>query len=255
MNKDTLVRNFSRYAHLYDGYASIQRRAAHELVKDLPREGIEDILELGCGTGAYTYLLKNIFTDARLTAVDISNEMIEMAKNRLRDGRITFAVYDAEEIIPAGRFDLVTSNAALQWFEDPERAIGAYRDALKKNGVMAFSTFGPATFRELGEILRAVLGEDVEIGSGGFLVKDGLEKILKTSFRSVAVRERVIKERYPSLMGLLRAIKYTGTRGPGLKEDKFAWSGALLGEAEALYRKRFGGIEASYQIFFCRAAV
>lgn len=247
-----IKRNFSRCAHLYDKYANIQRLVASELVKELPNNGIANILEIGCGTGNYTSLLKEKFKSSRIKALDIAKGMIGVARQKLKDRQIEFLVTDAENIDINNEFGLITSNAAFQWFERIERTIEKFKKALKKEGIIAFSIFGPLTFWELNQSLKEVLHKDVSIGSHIFLEKEKLEIILSKYFHKIYARELIVKERYVSLMELLRKIKYTGIRGAGLNSS-FAWTQKLLKRTEETYKCKFGQIEATYQIFFCRA--
>ena len=259
-----MERNFSRHSHLYDKYAAIQRLAGERLITRLPTDGITNILEIGCGTGNYTVLLSQKFREARIQAVDISIKMIEAAQKKLPEPKgatppnapaIEFLAGDAEEIKGTtpritGRFDLVTSNAAFQWFEDLEKALRTYKEILVKDGLLAFSTFGPGTFSELGWSLRDASGKDVSLGAGHFLERERLEMILRRIFREVTVQEQIFQETYPSLLALLRAIKYTGTQGT---DRPFLWTRGLVKKTEEIYFARFGQIFASYQIFFCQA--
>ncbi len=251
IDKDTLERNFSRYAHLYDEYSTIQRMAADRLIKEVAVGRVRNILEIGCGTGNYTRLLKDAFLDARLSALDISARMIEIAKSKFNDTGIEFIICDAEEVYTEARFDLITSNATFQWFHNFGKTAANYRNLLTEEGAMVFSTFGPTTFQELAWSIKKVLG-DVSIASDLFLSQAELKKILKAHFGKVAVKEVVVKECYNSLAELLAVIKYTGVRGGGMN-GAFSWKRSLLKMVESVYRKKFGNIEASYQIFFCKA--
>ena len=51
MDKEAIVKNFSKYARTYDKYADIQKRAASELLGLMRKDGFRPILEIGCGTG------------------------------------------------------------------------------------------------------------------------------------------------------------------------------------------------------------
>jgi len=216
----------------------------------LPEDGVTNILELGCGTGNYTVLLSRKFRKARIQAIDISRKMIEVAQKKLPESRIEFLTGDAEEMTTTGRFDLITSNAAFQWFENLERALGVYKEILVRDGFLAFSTFGPGTFSELGWSLREFLDEGISLSAGHFLERERLEMILRRIFRKVTVREQIFQETYPSLLALLRAIKYTGTQGV----PNFLWTQRLVKKTEKVYLARFGRISASYQVFFCQAS-
>lgn len=249
--KKTIEKNFSKRAHLYDEYANIQYLTACELIEGIPPDGIINILEIGCGTGNYTRLLKKKFNNARIKALDKSKTMVEIAKKKLKNEDIEFVAADAEKLSLEGGFDLITSNAALQWLSDLERCIEKCKNALTEKGIISFSTFGPLTFREMGYSLKEATGKDLAISAANFLCKDEIAAILANHFKERAVRERIIKEKFSSLAELLNKIRCTGVRGSAL-DNIFLWKRDILERVEDIYRQNFGGIEASYQIFFCR---
>ncbi len=252
-DKDTLARNFSRYAHLYDKYADIQRLAARKLAGFLPRRRIENILEIGCGTGYYTALLANRFEYARITALDISEKMIDLARQRSIP-RVEFLAGDAETYSGPCKYDLITSNATLQWFDDIDKAIAVYRASLAEKGSMAFSVFGPKTFCELDRCIKETAGPDLSISSGRFHGPEELSSIVRSHFEGAEIRERVIVERYGSLIELLNKIRYTGTRGYGAGLAG-ALSRGMLERIEDVYRTRYKEISVTYQIIFCKAGL
>lgn len=252
INKEIIVKNFSRSAHLYDEYAHVQRRVADELITRIEQGNYSNILEIGCGTGYYTLLLKEKFDTARIKAIDLSGEMIEVAQNRLRDRGIEFTIVDAEMADLEDKYDLITSNAAFQWLNSPEASIGKFENALTDKGVFAFSVFGPSTFMELKESLKAVLAGDIFIASDKFLREEEIADMVKKYFHEVKISDHLFREKHATLAELLKKIKYTGTQGSGLN-TKFIWNERLLKKIEETYLDRFGGITATYQVFFCEA--
>ena len=105
--------------------------------------------------------------------------MIRLAKNRLRDAETEFIVADAETIDLNEKFDLITSNASFQWFDDLEKTIAKYRRLLKENGVILFSVLGSLTLHELNTSLRKLFKDNTSITSRGFAEKEDLKVILK----------------------------------------------------------------------------
>lgn len=59
----------------------------------------ETVLDVGCGTGNLTLALtRALGKDGRVVAVDISPRMIETARAKVQDPRVTFHVADAERL-------------------------------------------------------------------------------------------------------------------------------------------------------------
>ena len=115
---------------------------------------------------------------------------------------------------------------------------------------MVFSIFGPLTFHELYWTLRACLHKNVFISSKAFHGKTEIEKILGRVFKKATIKEEVLLEKNKSLKDLLMKIKYTGTQGQGITGAGYLGKDALK-KMEELYRTKYKGLEATYQIFFC----
>ena len=86
------------------------------------------VLEIGCGIGTDTMNFAR--AGAEVTAVDLSDESIAIARDRARvlglEDRITFYVADAErlrETVPAEPYDLVYSFGVIHHTPHPERVI------------------------------------------------------------------------------------------------------------------------------------
>jgi len=250
MNKELLIRNFSRYAATYDQYAFIQKQTAKELLEKMGEGNFKQILEIGSGTGNYSLLLRERFRQARIVSVDISQRMNEVAAEKLKDKNIELITADAESFDPKEKFDLITSNASFQWFTDIAQALASYRGLLKKDGVIAFSIFGPHTLWELNSALKALF-KDSNSTTEKFTSKEDITGILEQHFQGVRIKEAIYKENFSSLSELLNLIKFTGVRGDGLG-NKLYFGRKLIKSLEEHYLEKFQRIEATYQVFFCQ---
>lgn len=251
IDKNIIEKNFSRYAECYDRYSSIQNMCASELISRVAIDNAAKILDVGCGTGNYTKLLKDKFPSAQIKAVDISANMVDMARKKLLQENIEFIVADAEKSDFKEKFDLISSNAAYQWFEDLKNTLSRYKDMLNEGGFISFSIFGPLTFCELNASLKESIGKDISLNSSSFLSRRSLANLMKNHFRDVEVKEKIYREKYSALPELIRKIKCTGTRGSGLERDNF-WTPGQMRNLERIYKEKFKGITATYQVFFCR---
>lgn len=256
MDKQTLIRNFSRYADYYDKYADVQKLAASKLLGQLSEKSFNNVLEVGCGSGNYTMFLRNKFSSARLKAVDISDKMISIARDKLKGREVDFIVEDAENIEFGEDFGLITSNACFQWFSDLEKALIKYKDLLSENGIISFSIFGRETFCELNASLRSVTGGSVP--ANDFMRKENIEAVLTKFFKAVVVEEIRHVEFCGSLKELLDKIKYTGIRGEGLA-GKIFFGLQLVKQLEKIYWEKFSTVNngqkmipVTYQVFLCR---
>ena len=189
ISKLILEKNFSRYAESYDKYCDVQNLCAEELISKIGPKGFKSILDIGCGTGNFTRLLKDKFPNAKITAIDISRDMLRIAKEKLKDQGVEFLEDDAETVILERRFDLIASNATLQWMDDLERSLVSYRDMLQEEGAIRFSIFGQETFLELNCEIREVFGKDARVIASDFSKYDDLKRIIAGHFNDAHVED------------------------------------------------------------------
>jgi trans-aconitate methyltransferase len=144
--------SFEEIAGRYTRDSTAQRGAA-DLLLALARVGpAEDVLDVGCGTGALLGRLRAA-TGGRVVGADPSPRMIEEARRAAPPGAELLRCA-AEELPFEGEFDLVVSNSALQWFQDPAAALARFRRALRPGGRAAIQA--PATARYAPEFVDAM---------------------------------------------------------------------------------------------------
>ncbi|MBN1405891.1 MAG: malonyl-ACP O-methyltransferase BioC [Candidatus Omnitrophica bacterium] len=251
IDKNAIKNNFSRYAPYYDRYSAVQSACAKELLSMFNAKTFISILDIGCGTGILTGLLSRKFPKASIKAVDISDGMIDAAVKKFKSGKIKFIREDAENMHFKQQFDLVASNAALQWFGDLSGTLSKYKDFLSPGGMIIFSTFGPKTFCELSKALRQIDGAGAKISADNFLKKRMLREILKGIFKKIKIEEKIFRERNHSIEELLNRIKYTGVRGAP-HTQKHIWTKGRIRKLEKAYRNISKDMIATYQVFFCK---
>jgi len=96
------------------------------------------VLDLGAGTGLLSALIAATFPRAELTLVDISEEMLAVARQRLagESARLRFSVMDFSAAALPGHYDLVVSGLAIHHLEDAQKRalFGAIFAALRPGG-------------------------------------------------------------------------------------------------------------------------
>ena len=250
VNKHVISGNFSKSAVTYDDHAEVQKRCAQKLIDIIDLDYFPRILEIGCGTGVFTQMLRKRYPDAEITAVDISHEMVKIAKDKLGDKGVGFEVSDGEGLNKNEKFDLITSNASFQWFESLDNAFSSFASNLSEQGLLCFSMYGPQTFREFKEVLGVHLGPRQWLSSSRFAEKDEVEKLLSRYFKKFELYEDNYSVDFFSIWDFLQNIKKSGSRGEGLK-------GTFLGkytinEMERTYIEKFGAVTATHHVYFCR---
>lgn len=135
----------------FAGYSKLERfgagweRAAErdDFLALLPKvEGLR-VLDLGCGAGQLAHYLAT-HGAAEVTGVDISEQMLALARAKWAHPRVTY-VRDALETVafPPARFDLVVSSLALHYVEDYRGLVSRIATWLAPGGVFVYSTEHP----------------------------------------------------------------------------------------------------------------
>ena len=102
----------------------------------------KNILELGCGGGNLTELLLRRYPEASIHCVDLSEEMIEQCRQRLRSEKVSFERADFKQIrLAPATFDLVVSSISIHHLDDSAKRslFRTIHDALVPNGVFVYS--------------------------------------------------------------------------------------------------------------------
>jgi malonyl-CoA O-methyltransferase len=253
--KETLRRKFSRSAATYDAHATVQKEVAARLTTLLPAHAPATILETGCGTGNYTALLHERYPAARITALDFAENMLTEARRKLAGApNVSFQCADAEIFLQenTARYELVTANATMHWFDNLEYTAGLLAARLPAGGRLVGSIFGPETMGEMQAGLNAVHGQEVFSPAAFFPDRAELQKIFTRRFSEIAITEWLLVRRYPNLTSLLRNISKTGTAG--WHSGRHLLNRRQLRELEQWFRATHGQCRITYQIFMlsCR---
>lgn len=93
------------------------------------------VLELGCGNGTGTKLIKKYFRPKHLYAIDIEPERIEFAKQKVRDKSITFEVADVVKLpYKSESIDIVLDFSVLYHIPNWKLALKEIKRVLKPGG-------------------------------------------------------------------------------------------------------------------------
>lgn len=140
-----------------------------ERVRDVPAR---DVLELACGTGRLTRRLEvELAAGVKLTATDINEEMLAVAKERLPDSDVQWAVADMMALpFEDGSFDVVVAQFGMMFAPDAAKAFAEVSRVLREGGRFVFNTWAPAAenpvWWELGQVLRSVFGDGADGPTG-----------------------------------------------------------------------------------------
>lgn len=128
-------------------------RAAVDLCLRIQGLAPTRILDLGCGPGNSTRVLRERWPGARITGLDSSPEMIARAKESHPGG--TWVLADAATW-EGGTWDVLFSNAALQWMPEHGRLVPRLLGHVAPGGCLAAQM--PAKGTPLRTLIRSVAG-------------------------------------------------------------------------------------------------
>ncbi|AFA47422.1 methyltransferase domain-containing protein [Acetobacterium woodii] len=121
---------------LYHQYEKERLQPSIDLVNRIAKDSFNRIIDIGCGSGMSTLPLRKRFKKAEIVGVDLSAAMLEKAKETISD--VTWLKRDCSKPMnDLGKFDLVFSNAALQWFENQAAVIKNLSEMLVSEGLLA----------------------------------------------------------------------------------------------------------------------
>lgn len=111
-------------------------------IKDHFGDGTENlsILDVGCASGELLSFLKaDTGTTGDLAGIDLSDELIENARERFADPDIEFSVADAATFKSSKKYDLITMASVLSYFDDPYPVLKNMLSHLNPGGLVLVS--------------------------------------------------------------------------------------------------------------------
>ncbi|HKC24293.1 MAG TPA: class I SAM-dependent methyltransferase [Thermoanaerobaculia bacterium] len=141
-----VARIFSGTAAAYDEIVDVATRGVDRRWKEdllahiaAPRR----VLDLACGTGILTFMIRERFPEAEVVGVDVTQSLLEVARERARergDARVAFLLSAAEEVDVPGPFDAITS-CYLPKYADLPRLVPRLVDRMAPGGILAMQDF------------------------------------------------------------------------------------------------------------------
>lgn len=129
-----------------------------DLIHRIETENPKRIIDIGCGPGNSTVELKKRWPSAEIIGLDSSKTMLDKA--RADYPGITWLEEDAcHELTSLGKFDIVFSNAAIQWMPHHGKLIPGFFELLDQDGVLAVQAPNP-TQMPIQIAVRETAGED-----------------------------------------------------------------------------------------------
>jgi ubiquinone/menaquinone biosynthesis C-methylase UbiE len=169
----------SRYDRVREMSDQNLERWIREIIRlgHIQRESI--VLEVGCGTGRFALALWE-HTNSRVVGLDVSPDMLKIAKTKPSAKNIEWIEAHAEKIPCAGKaFDCVFMVFALHHFRDKHRALEEIFRVLKPGGRLVIATASHGMLQK--EIVFRIFPELMRIESSRFPSIPQLRRLLRSA--------------------------------------------------------------------------
>lgn len=142
----------------YDKFKLERARPFWDLVGLLKKTQNPRIIDLGCGTGELTQKLHEKFAGASTLGLDSSAKMLNSA-DAVCSRNLSFVKGDVETFNPENPYDIVFSNAALQWVENHEEIFRTIFKWVSPGGQIAFQM--PYNFEHPSHQIASSVAQDL----------------------------------------------------------------------------------------------
>jgi len=204
--------HFDRVAARYDAHAALEAEVGKRLLERcaFARRPPGRIVDLGCGTGLAAAALKRQFRQAQVIGLDASPAMLRQlrARSRWRHPLRAVCADIARLPFPYASIDLLFSNLSNYWSPDPAALLDEFRRVLAPDGMLLFTTLGPASLTELGAA-AARLDSAVRMPVFADLLAVG-DALVAAGFSEPVMDADRVTLGYPDARALLRELEATG---------------------------------------------
>jgi 2-polyprenyl-3-methyl-5-hydroxy-6-metoxy-1,4-benzoquinol methylase len=206
-----------------------QRRAKRRAALIIAEAGLEpsvSALEIGCGTGMFTEWFAR--TGAHIVAVDVSEDLIDMARERLLSfDHVEVRCGEFETLDLEGQFDSIMGSSVLHHL-DVDRALRKTLALLKPRGRLVFAEpnmLNPQIFLERHARFLSMF-DYVSADETAFVRWRLARKLRQVGFEDITVRpfDWLHPRTPPAAIRTVERIGLAVERVPGLRE----FSGSLL---------------------------
>lgn len=122
---------------VYDQFKNERSAPFFDLLHLVESKDNLSVIDLGCGTGELTSKLLDYLQDSKVIGIDSSAEMLEKARH-FETNRLNFIQRSIEDQLNLNdTFDLIISNAAIQWCNNHKELFPRIINKINKDGQLA----------------------------------------------------------------------------------------------------------------------
>jgi malonyl-CoA O-methyltransferase len=257
IDKSKMRKSFDSAAKTYEKTAVLQSEVADRILQRMDYIKIQPdrILDVGAGTGRMSRAFKKRYHPAQVIALDIAHGMLLQAKNS--NGlfkKLQFVEADAESLpFAENSFDLIVSNMTLQWCQQTDMAFQQWRNVLKPNGLLMFTTLGPDTLKELRQSWRAV--DDLPHVNDFIDMHDIGDALMRSGFSEPVMDVEYMTLTYDKVTQLLKDLKDIGAHNVLQERSKGLTGKKVIKSLENAYEefRHNDLLPATYEVIYGHA--
>lgn len=144
----------------------IQNKYEIRILKNITSmNNVNAVLEIGCGSGNGTKLIKKYFLPKNIIAIDLDDKMIEIANKRIKDDGIKFLAMDGSKLdFPDEYFDAVFDFKAIHHIPNWKDCLMEIKRVLKPQGELVLEDLSLETFTTgIGNLWRILLDHPYDL--------------------------------------------------------------------------------------------
>lgn len=160
------------------------------------------VLEAGCGIGAQTIILAKNSPGALITSVDISNDSLQLAEEKVRKEGITNVMFRQGDIFQLpfapGSFDHIFVCFVLEHLANPGQALEQLHPLLKEDGTITViegdhgSTFFHPDHADARQAVRCLVDLQRQMGGNALIGRELFPLIRGAGYHDVHVSPRMV---------------------------------------------------------------
>ena len=158
----TLEKAMTKYefdGEKYSKASKHQKEWGCKLIEETAFKENDIVLDLGCGDGLLTRIIKDIVKDGYVLGIDSSTGMISKAKE-YQTKNLEFKQLDINDIDFEDKFTIIISNATLHWVKDHKKLLRNCHKALKKEGILRFNFAGEGNCSNLIDVVKTKIDQN-----------------------------------------------------------------------------------------------
>ncbi len=217
IDKSQVALRFAQAGQSYVEHAIVQKQIAQHLFDltqqycpELFKNAVENVLEIGCGSGNLSHLLlKNMQIDHLI----LNDLYPEIQQHFQTYSKIDYLIGDIEQLEFPQHLDLITSSSALQWVQNLAAILQKTFHSLNTESYFCFSTFGQQNLQEI----KALTGQGLD-----YLSLEHLQdKLQNNGFEILHLSEQITALNFQHPKQVLQHLKATGVTATA---SNFRWT-------------------------------